>query len=118
MDFLDKILNVDLLVQVIIVAIAGGCVTTLTIQMIKQLSSKKWVLYVSSILVSAILGTLFAHYFSDLEWVYCAWVGLFTWLDADALYKMLEDKIKLFSSYSKIHENDDKVIKLERKDNE
>ena len=101
-------LDMDLLKQVLVIAIASGCVTTLTVQKIKeQVSKKKW-LFLISFLVSMIIGTLFAKSFSEATWLYCVWAGFFTWIDANLLYSALENKV--FKPFSEIK----KVKKLER----
>lgn len=101
-------LDIELLKRILITAIASGCVTTLTVQKIKeQVSKKKW-LFLISFLVSMIIGTLFAKSFSEATWIYCVWAGFFTWIDANLLYSALESKI--FKPFSEIK----KVKKLER----
>lgn len=103
-------LDMDLVKQIMIIAIASGCVTTLTVQKIKErLTSKKWLFVISGI-VSIVIGTLFAKTFSDAGWIYCIWAGFFTWIDADILYKAFEDK--LFTKFSNI----EKVTTIERDD--
>ena len=101
-------LDMDLLKQVLVIAIASGCVTTLTVQKIKeQVTKKKW-LFLISFLVSIIIGTLFAKSFSEATWVYCVWSGFFTWLNANLLYSALEDKVfKPFSEMKKVTNLDD-----------
>ena len=95
-------LNVELLKNVLIIAIAGGCVSTLLIQKIKEVLNRKSWLMLISFLVNMIIGTLFAKCFSNIEWIYCAWAGLFGFVDSTVLYAMLEDKVfKSFSSLNK-----------------
>lgn len=105
-------LNLELLKQVLMIAIASGCVTTLAVQKIKeQLKSKKW-LFIISFLISMIIGTLFAKSFSDANWEYSTWAGLFTWLDANILYLAFEDKI--FKKFSDINN----ITEIKREDEE
>ncbi len=101
-------LDMDLLKQVLVIAIASGCVTTLTVQKIKeQVTKKKW-LFLISFLVSIIIGTLFAKSFSEATWIYCVWAGFFTWINANLLYSALEDKVfKPFSEMKKVTNLDD-----------
>ena len=101
-------LDIELLKRILITAIASGCVTTLTVQKIKeQVSKKKW-LFLISFLVSMIIGTLFARSFSEATWIYCVWCGFFSWIDANLLYSALESKV--FKPFSEMK----KVKKLER----
>lgn len=103
-------LEIELIKQILIIAIASGCVTTLTIQKIKKILKSKKVLFIISFIVSMIIGTLFAKSFSGATWIYCVWAGFFTWIDADLLYKLLEDKI--FKPFG----NKDQVIDIKRED--
>ncbi len=95
-------LNVELLKNVLIIAIAGGCVSTLLIQKIKEVLSKKNWLMLISFFVNLVVGTLFAKCFSNIDWIYCLWAGLFGFVDSTVLYAMLEDKI--FKSFNTIQE--------------
>lgn len=100
-------LNIDLLKNVLIIAIAGGIVSSLLIQKIKEvLSSKKWLVLIS-FAVNMIMGTLFAKCFSDIDWLYCLWAGLFGFVDASILYAMLEDKV--FKSFSSLQNEEEPV---------
>ena len=95
-------LDFNLIKNILIVAIASGCVTTLTVQKIKEQITKKQWLFIISFLVSMIIGTLFAKSFSDANWLYCVWGGFFTWINASLLYSAFEDKI--FKPFSKMQE--------------
>lgn len=95
-------LNIELLKNVLIIAIAGGIVSSLLIQKIKEALNSKRFLVLISFIVNMVIGTLFAKCFSDIDWLYCAWSGLFGFVDATILYAMLEDKV--FKSFSTIQE--------------
>lgn len=103
-------LNTELIKQICIIAIASGCVTTLAVQKVKSIVSKKTYLFYISFGISMILGTLFAKSFSDANWEYSAWAGLFTWLDANMIYAALEGKV--LTKYSDMK----KVTHIERTD--
>ena len=47
-------------------------------------------------------GIIFTLSFTEYKIVHALWVGLFSFLGADSLYKAFEDKI--FASFSKIKE--------------
>jgi len=95
-------LKFELIKNVLIVGIGAGIITTALVQKIKEgLKTKKYLILISFI-VSMIIGTLFAKYFSDLSIVYCLWAGLFSFIGADILYKTFEDKI--FTPFSKLNE--------------
>lgn len=95
-------LDFDTIKLVLIVAIAGSIITTAIIQKIKEGVKTKKYLWIISLGVSLIFGTLFALSFSDLSFVNCLWVGGITWIGADAIYKTFEDKV--FKPFKKINE--------------
>lgn len=103
-------LNMDLIKNVLIIAIASSIITTATVQKIKESIEfkKSNRLVIVSFIVSMIVGTLFSLSFSELNIINSLWVGLFSFIGADAIYKSLEDKI--FTPFSKIHEEN--VVKI------
>lgn len=101
-------LNIELLKNVLIIAIAGGILSSLVIQKIKELLNNKKYLVLISFLVNMIIGTLFAKCFSNIEWLYCVWAGLFGFVDATILYAMLEDKV--FKSFSSIKKDEEQMV--------
>ena len=98
-------MNLELLKQILIVSIAASIVSTATIQKIKeQLKSKKW-LFFTSLISSITIGITFALSFTELSIINSIWVGLITWIGADAIYKSFEDKIfKRFSDIENVTE--------------
>lgn len=103
-------MELEIIKQILIVSIGASIVSTPTIQKIKeQLKSKKWLFFVS--LISSIgIGIAFALSFTELSLINSIWVGLITWLGADAIYKSFEDKI--FKKYSDI----ENIIEIKRDD--
>lgn len=101
-------MELELLKEILVVGIGASIFSTATIQKIKEmLKSKKW-LYFIAIIVSFGIGICFALCFSDLELVDAIWVGLCTWVGADALYKTFEEKI--FIPFSDMNKDDDEII--------
>ena len=95
-------LDFVLIKNILIVAIGASIISTALIQKIKEmLTDKKW-LFGVSLVVSLATGFLFSYCFSDLNWVSSIWVGVATWVGADAIYKSFEDKI--FKPFSKMQE--------------
>lgn len=91
--------------QILIVSIAASIISTATIQKIKeQLKSKKW-LFFTGLISSVTIGITFALSFTKLSVINTIWVGLITWIGADAIYKSFEDKIfKKFSDIEQVTE--------------
>ena len=98
-------MNLEIIKQILIVSIAASIVSTATIQKIKeQLKSKKW-LFFTSLISSVGIGIVFALSFTELSKGNSIWVGLITWLGADAIYKSFEDKIfRRFSDIENVTE--------------
>lgn len=98
-------LNIDLLKSILIIAISSSVITTAFVQKIKEnLNTKKYITLISFI-TSLIIGTLFSKFFSDINWIYSIWAGVFSFIGADALYLAFEDKIfKRFTDLEKIKE--------------
>lgn len=113
-------LDFVLIKNILIVAIGASIISTALIQKIKENINSKKYLGLISLGVSMVIGTLFAICFSDLKVVNCLWVGLISWIGADAIYKSFEDKI--FKPFSKMQEvvevPKDKVKTLEDLKNE
>ena len=103
-------LDFDLIKNILIIGISSSIVTTSFVQKIKETINFKKSNYIVivSFFVSMSIGFLFSLSFSDVGVVNSIWVGLFSFLGADILYKMFEDKI--FKPFSEI--NNEKVIEI------
>lgn len=99
-------LDLDLLKNILIIAIASGVVTTALVQKIKESINfkKSNYLVIVSFVTSVLLGTLFSLTFSDISLINSLWVGLFSFIGADTLYKLFEDKV--FKPFSEIYKSD------------
>lgn len=95
-------LDFDLIKIVLVVSVASSIICTATVQKIKEGVKTKKYLWIISLAVSLIIGTLFALCFSELSLVNCLWVGLISWIGAGAIYSAFEDKI--FTPFSKMQE--------------
>ncbi len=100
-------MNVDLVKELIIIAMASSIFSTGIIQKIKEQLKTKRFLFIISFVVSIVIGILFSLSFTNINIINSLWVGLITWLEADMIYKTFEDKI--FKSFSSM--NDVEIIK-------
>lgn len=105
-------MNLDLIKIILVVAMASSIISTAIIQKIKEVLNNKTILYIIAFVVSVAVGILFSLSFSDLNTINSIWVGLCTWVGADALYKAFEDKI--FTSFSDMKK--DETILIDRND--
>lgn len=95
-------MNIDLIKMLLVISCASSILSTAFVQKIKTASIIKCnscLLYIS-FFISMLLGVLFTLSFTKYNIIESLWVGLFSFLGADSLYKAFEDKI--FSSYSKL----------------
>ena len=90
-------INTDLILQVLRVALFSSIITTTLVQRIKEgikIKNSKSLIWIS-LAVSLIFGTAFSLIFSDLNIIYSICSGFITWLGADAIYKAFEEKFSL-----------------------
>lgn len=90
-------LDITLIQELLIIAIALSVITCAFIQKTKGIFKKsKWInLY--SLVVNMVLGVLFCVSFTKTSVINSLWVGLFSYIGADTLYKTLEGKLKPYS---------------------
>lgn len=90
-------LDIELLQELLIIAIALSVVTCSFIQKTKGIFKKsKWI-NPYSLVVNVAFGVAFCLSFTELDIINGLWVGLFSYIGADTLYKSLEGKLKPYS---------------------
>jgi len=103
-------MNIDLIKTLLIIAMSSSIISTALVQKIKSMSfikSSDCVIYIS-FGVSMLLGFVFTISFTDYNIINSLWVGLFSFLGADSLYKAFEGKI--FTPYSDMNN----IIEIDR----
>ena len=96
-------MNFELIKALLVVAISSSIISSAFVQKIKGISLIKCsdcLIYVS-FFISMLFGIIFTLTFTSYNIIDALWVGLFSFLGADSLYKAFEDKI--FKSYSSIN---------------
>lgn len=108
-------LDFELIKNILTVSIASSIITTSFVQKIKETINfkKSNRIVIVSFFVSFIIGTLFALSFSNISFVNTLWVGLLSFIGADMLYQMFEEKI--FRPFNKLHKNE--VIEIPKDNN-
>ena len=101
-------LNFTLIRNILIIALSSSIISTSLIQRLKEGTRNKKYMLVKSFIISMVIGISFSLSFSNIELVNSLWVGLISFIGADAIYKAFEDKI--FDSFSSI----ENVIYIER----
>ena len=106
-------LDFELIKNILIIAMASSIITTAFVQKIKEAIEfkKSSRLVIVSFTVSMVVGTLFSLTYGNVNFVNSLWVGLFSFIGADAIYKVFEDKI--FKSFGAITESNKVVVKEE-----
>lgn len=86
-------LKLEYLQQMLIISIALSTITCTFIQKTKKYFKSSKLLIPYNLVVNVILGIVFCITFTDIKFPNSIWLGLFSFLGADALYKTLEGKI-------------------------
>lgn len=103
-------LNITLLKNILIISMASSIISTALVQRLKEAFKKRKYIILKSFIVSMIIGIIFSYSFTDITLINSLWVGLISFIGADAVYKAFEDKI--FPSFSSL----ENVIYIERND--
>lgn len=94
-------LNLDLLRQMLVIAIALSTITCAFIQKTKVKFKKSTCLCIYSLILNLLLGILFCNSFTNVSFPASLWVGLFSFIGADTIYKSLEGKLASHSDIIK-----------------
>ncbi|MCI8460686.1 MAG: hypothetical protein HFE81_04745 [Bacilli bacterium] len=86
-------LDLEFLQKMLIIAIALSTITCAFIQKTKIFFKSSKFISLYSFIVNVSIGVIFCMTFTDLHFPKSLWVGLFSFLGADTIYKSLEGKI-------------------------
>lgn len=102
-------MNIELIAQILVLAIASTFISTQLIQRAKENFNIKntIALAITSLIVSFVIGFLFTISFSELDIKMACWVGVITYAGAEIIYQNFKDKLGLKS-----------LTELEKKENE
>ena len=111
-------LDINYLKELLIISIALSAITCTLIRKTKGFlkSSKFITLY--SFIINMGIGILFCLSFTKIVFPNYLWIGFFSFLGADSIYKSLEGKISSYSdivSKKSISINEDNIINKEDK---
>ncbi len=90
-------LNISLLEQLLIISIPCGVITMSFIQKTKMMFKRSKTIILYSFIVNIIFGLIFTYSFGSQDVVESLWIGLFSFIGADTLYRSLEGKLKPFN---------------------
>lgn len=91
--------NFEYLKQLLIISIALSTITCTLIQKTKGFLKSSKFIAIYSFIINIIIGILFCFTFTSITLPTSLWIGFFSFLEADSIYKSLEGKI---SSYQEI----------------
>lgn len=90
-------INLDFLRDTLIISTILGTITCTFVQKTKRLFSSSNYLTLYSFLINIIFGILFSYTFTNLCFPQNLWIGLFSFIGSDSIYKKLEGKIASFT---------------------
>ena len=105
-------MDIDLLTELLIIAMTNSTITCAFIQKTKAKISKKWLISYT-LVVNMVFGAFFTLTFTNSTLIHGVWVGLFSFVGADILYNTLEGKLK---SYSDLVPKKEEVVEIPRGD--
>lgn len=88
-------INYVLIKEVLTMAVINSLIITSLVQKIKEAFSIKCsnVCIFISLITSIVIGTMFSLCFSNLNFISSLWSSLISFLGADFIYKLLENKV-------------------------
>ena len=91
-------LKLTILQQMLVVAVALSVITCAFVQKTKKVFKGTNFLCLYSFFINMILGVFFCITFTTIPFPESLWVGLFSFIGADTIYKTLEGKLKSYTS--------------------
>lgn len=86
-------LNLDYLQQLLVIAIALSAITCAVIQKTKYCFKTSKYLCIYSFFVNMLVGIIFCYTFTSIKLPTSLWIGFFSFIGADTIYKSLEGKL-------------------------
>ncbi len=106
-------MNIDLLKELLIITIVLSVITMAFIQKTKGIFKTSKFIELYSAIVNIVFAIVFCISFTEISIINSLWVGLFSFLGADTLYKTLEGKL---ASFSDILNKNEEIIEIKRDD--
>ena len=91
-------LDLNLLEQMLIVAVAMSAISCALVQKTKKWFKCSSCLCFYSLGLNLVLGVLFCITFTSIAFPESLWIGFFSFIGADTIYKSLEGKLASYSS--------------------
>lgn len=108
-------LDWTVLEQILIISSLNGTICVAFIQKIKKFFKCSRCIPIYSFAINMVIAILFCISFTKINFITSLWVGLFSYVGADTLYKSLEEKL---NSYSDLQTNNTTKNDVEKKSND
>lgn len=109
-------MDIELLKKLLVIAIAVSVIAVAFIQKTKGIFKSSKFIGLYSAVINMVLAVFFCLSFTDTNIVNSIWVGLFSYIGADTLYKSLEGKLESFSDILQKKEETEEVFEIKRDD--
>ena len=101
-------LNFDKIYELLRIALITGAINSLFIQKIKcKFIQNDCIIITISIITSMLIGTLFTLTFTNFSLNYALWVGLFTFVHAEAIFNVVKKVANVQSNNSNNIDNNE-----------
>lgn len=92
-------MNINIIQQSLSASIMLSAITCAFIQKTKGLFKTNKYLIIYALIINILLGIIFCYSFTNIKLPECLWIGLFSFIGADTIYKSLGNKL---DSYDQI----------------
>lgn len=99
--------NFDYLKTALLISIALSSITCTFIQKTKVFIKESRYITIYSLIINLLISVLFCKTFTSIDLPNSLWIGLFSFLGADSIYKTLEGKL---ASYAELVERKEITI--------
>lgn len=97
-------MNTTLLVQQLTVAIIASAIIIPFVQRVKGWLPKQWMVEPTSVIIAFVTGVAVAWYYNGYDPIACLWVGLFSVIGAESIYKLVAEKLATYTEKKDIWE--------------
>lgn len=111
-------LNLEFLQQLLVISITLSAITCAVVQKTKRCFKTSKFLCLYSFIINMLIGIIFCYTFTDITLPTSLWIGFFSFIGADTIYKSLEGKLASHSALltkNTITISKDKIINREEK---
>lgn len=93
--------NLDYLKELLIISIILSAFSCTFVQKTKGMLRKSKYVCIYSLIINILFGIIFCMSFTTIKFPDSIWIGLFSFLGADSVYKTLDKKLLSYSDISK-----------------